>query len=130
MKVFHGRPPGAPSELRTDHFTGTVWADPVMPTMDNVTVNTVFFAAGARTHWHAHQHGQMLQVTSGSGYVCLDGEEPRVIRPGDVVWIAPGERHWHGASASSCMVHVATSIGRTGWQEPVSEEDYGAASAP
>lgn len=97
-----------------------------MPTTDNVTMNTVFFAAGARTHWHAHQLGQILQVTAGSGLVCLEGRAPRVIRAGDVVWIAPNERHWHGAGATSYMVHIATSIGKTDWQDEVTDAHYAA----
>jgi quercetin dioxygenase-like cupin family protein len=56
--------------------------------------------------------------------VCLAGEEPRRIRTGDVVWIAPGERHWHGADARSYMIHMATSIGKTAWAEAVSQQDY------
>lgn len=124
MKVIHARDDASPSEQRSATFSGSVWADPVMPTTDGVTINTVFFAPGARTYWHTHEVGQVLSVTAGSGWVCLEGEEPQVIRTGDVVWIAPGERHWHGASDTSYMVHVAVSIGKTGWQEEVSDKDY------
>jgi quercetin dioxygenase-like cupin family protein len=120
MKVFHGRTEGAVSENRSSTFTGTVWADPVMPTTDGVTINNVFFAPGARTYWHSHAQGQILHVTAGSGWVCLEGEEPRVIRMGDFVWIGPKEKHWHGAGADSFMAHTATSVGTTSWQEEVS----------
>jgi quercetin dioxygenase-like cupin family protein len=126
MKVFHGRQDGVPSEQRGPGptFSGVVWADPVMPTTDGVTINTVFFAPGARTFWHTHEQGQVLHVTAGSGWICVAGGKPEVIRQGDVVWIPADERHWHGASADSYMVHVATSIGKTIWQEEVSSQDY------
>lgn len=123
MKVFHGRA-GLVSERRSATFSGVVWADPVMPTTDKVTVGSVCFTPGARTFWHSHEQGQILQVTSGSGFVCLDGEQPQVIRTGDVVWIGANERHWHGASSDSLMVHTATSLGTTNWAEEVLEEVY------
>lgn len=124
MQVFHGRPQGAASEQRSSTFTGSVWADPVMPATDGVGINNVFFAPGARTYWHSHQQGQVLHVTAGSGWVCTEGSEPQVIRSGDFVWIRPNERHWHGASVDSYMVHTATSLGKANWQEEVSEQDY------
>jgi quercetin dioxygenase-like cupin family protein len=120
MQVFHGRTAGAKSDNRTGTtFTGTVWADPVMPATDGVTINTVFFAPGGRTYWHAHERGQILHVTAGQGWVCLEGKEPQVIRQGDVVFIGPNERHWHGASADSYLVHIAISLGKNTWQEEV-----------
>lgn len=128
MKVFQGRAAGAPSELRGmpgTTFTGNVWADPVMPkTENNVTVNNVVFTPGARTFWHTHEHGQLLQVTGGCGWVCAEGELPQEVRSGDVVWIPGGERHWHGATDSTYMIHLATSIGKSSWQEEVAEKDY------
>jgi quercetin dioxygenase-like cupin family protein len=124
MKVFHGRAQGAVSEQRSATFTGVVWADPIMPTTDKVTVATVFFSPGARTYWHTHEQGQILQVTSGSGWVCVDGGEPEAIRQGDVVWIPANERHWHGADVDSYMVHIATSLGKTMWEEEVAQQDY------
>jgi quercetin dioxygenase-like cupin family protein len=124
MKVFHGRAAGAESERRGDTFTGTVYADPVMPTTNGVTINTVFFAPGGRTYWHAHEQGQVLTVTSGQGWICKDGEAPQPIRQGDIVFIGPNERHWHGASDSSYLVHIATSIGKNTWQEEVADSDY------
>lgn len=130
MKVFPGRMEGRPSEQRSSTFSGVVWADPVMPTTDNVTIASVFFSPGARTYWHTHEVGQVLNVTAGKGWVCVDGEEPQVIRQGDVVWIPAGERHWHGAAADSYMVHIATSIGKTGWQEEVAQAAYPAAANP
>lgn len=124
MKVFHGRTEGAASEARGPTFTGTVWADPVMPSTDGVTINNVFFSPGARTHWHTHEQGQMLHVSAGQGWICKDGEAPQPIRAGDVVWIGPNERHWHGAAQGSYMVHLATSIGRTSWADEVVAADY------
>jgi quercetin dioxygenase-like cupin family protein len=124
MKVFHGRAQGAVSEQRSATFTGVVWADPIMPTADKVTVATVFFSPGARTYWHTHEQGQILQVTAGIGWVCVDGGEPESIRQGDVVWIPANERHWHGASVDSYMVHIATSLGKTMWEEEVAQQDY------
>ncbi len=125
MKVIHARTQGKPSEQRAETFTGTVWADPVMPATDNVMINNVFFAPGGRTHWHSHEHGQVLQVLAGSGWVCKAGEKPQPIRTGDVVWIGPHERHWHGGATDSYMIHMATSIGKTTWAEAVSQQDYG-----
>jgi quercetin dioxygenase-like cupin family protein len=123
MKVFHARTEDKPSELRSETFSGTVWADPIMPATDGVVINNVFFAPGGRTYWHSHESGQVLHVIAGSGWVCLAGEKPRRIRSGDVVWIAPGERHWHGADSGSYMIHMATSIGKTSWAEAVSQQD-------
>jgi quercetin dioxygenase-like cupin family protein len=127
MKIFPGRQPGSASEARTSTFTGHVLVDPVMPMMDGVTINNVFFAPGARTWWHTHETGQILTVLAGQGWICVEGEAAQVIRPGDTVWIPQGEKHWHGASATSYMLHAAVSIGKTGWLEEVSESDYAAA---
>lgn len=124
MKVFHGRLHEAPSEQRTATFTGTVWADPIMPADNGVSVTSVFFSPNGRTHWHTHGQGQVLQVTAGKGWICLEGEAPQMIRQGDVVWIGPNERHWHGAASDTFMIHTATSLGRIDWQEPVADADY------
>ena len=121
MKVFHGRTLGQPSEQRSNTFTGEVWADPIMPMTDHVQINNVFFAPGGRTHWHSHEYGQVLHVMAGQGWVCKEGEAPQVIRQGDVVWIAPHERHWHGADRDSYMLHMATSLGKTSWAEAVND---------
>jgi len=124
MKVFHGRTEGALSEQRGATFTGTVWGDPIMPSTQNVGINNVFFSPGGRTHWHSHELGQVLNVLAGCGWICLDGNAPQQIKAGDVVWIGPGERHWHGAAAGSYMMHMAVSLGKAAWAEPVSEKDY------
>lgn len=127
MKVLHGALTPEQLKPRSGTFSGAVSADVIMSGTDNVTVATVKFEPGGRTYWHAHEHGQLLQVTAGSGLVCLAGEAPQVIQTGDVVWIQPHERHWHGASATTGMTHVATSIGQTGWAEEVSAEHYAVA---
>lgn len=127
MKVFHARTDDKPSELRADTFTGTVWSDPIVPATDGVMIGNVFFTPSARTHWHSHERGQVLTVIGGAGWVCKEGEQPQRIITGDVVWIAPNERHWHGAANSSFMIHTATTLGKTNWQEAVSDKDYSAA---
>ena len=126
MKIIQGRASGAPSEARSDSFTGTVWADPVLAVPGELSINTVFFSPGARTFWHTHERGQILNVIAGSGLIRAEGGTPMPIRAGDTVWIPPGERHWHGAAPDSYMVHNATSLGRTLWQEEVADSDYAA----
>jgi quercetin dioxygenase-like cupin family protein len=88
----------------------------------------VSFEPGARTHWHTHGIGQTLIVTQGIGHVQLWGGRRETIREGDIVWIPPGAKHWHGASSAASMSHVAfveTVDGKTvDWLEPVSEQQY------
>lgn len=124
MIIVPGRSADQPSVQRGPTFTGTVWADPVLPTTDDITINTVFFAPGARTFWHEHERGQILHVLTGRGRICTAGQAPRVLRPGDIVWIPPGERHWHGAEPESFMSHVAISIGKTAWVDEVAQAEY------
>lgn len=123
MQIARGRPPQTSTEQRTETFTGEVWADPVIRN-DRVTVNNIFFPPGCRTFWHHHEHGQLLHVTTGLGLICSEGERPHLLRPGDTVWIPPGERHWHGGTPCSCMAHVAMSFGVTTWHGEVDEADY------
>jgi quercetin dioxygenase-like cupin family protein len=123
MRISHGRS-GAPSIEQGPTFTGQVWADPVLPAQDGVLVNNVFFEPGSRTHWHRHGIGQVLYVTIGGGWVQKRDGEGGPLRPGDVVHVAAGEEHWHGASPESYMSHVAISIGDVDWLDPVSDEDY------
>lgn len=131
MDIARGRPINAVSGLKTDTFTGQVWADPVMsPTGDGVRANHVFFTPGARTHWHYHERGQLLRVTSGSGLVCSAGGPPEVIETGDVVWVPADERHWHGGGPTSCLAHLAVSHGHTTWLEPVTDEEYAESPEP
>lgn len=122
MRIVHGRAERTPSEQRAT-VTGEAWFDPVLPATDGTTVNTVFFAPGARTYWHSHENGQLLQVLAGRGLVCTAGEQPQVISAGDTVWVPPGERHWHGAAPDSFMTHTAISLGITHWAEEVAEDD-------
>jgi quercetin dioxygenase-like cupin family protein len=111
-------------------FTGTVWQDPVTepPAPARVRAARVAFEPGARTNWHTHPLGQSLHVLSGVGRVQLLGGPVQVIRPGDTVWIAPGEKHWHGAAPDCGMVHLAIHEAEGGrhvdWMEPVADADY------
>lgn len=114
-----------PTELRTATFTGVVYGDPLLDGTDGVAVTSVFFAPGARTHWHSHAGGQVLQVVSGSGLIGVDGELPRPLGAGDVVWAPPGELHWHGGGPDTALLHLAVSLGVTSWGQPVSDDDYG-----
>ena len=105
-------------------FTGDAFAYLTMPSTDGVTINTVNFTPGARTHWHSHERGQILQVLAGRGLIQSYGEPAQVLRAGDVVWIPPNETHWHGARVDSFLTHLAISLGTTDWKEPVTDEDY------
>jgi quercetin dioxygenase-like cupin family protein len=129
VQIVRGRAAsGTPTQNRTETFTGTVWGDPVLPTTaEGNTINSVTFTPGARTYWHQHSGGQILIVTAGLGWVCPHGEKPGVIRAGDVIWVPPGERHWHGGTTDTVLTHLAISIGRTQWLDEVSDEDYLAA---
>lgn len=129
MKIVHGRAEGAVTEARSATFTGTVWGDPVLPSTDGTTINSVTFTPGARTFWHHHERGQILVVTAGTGWVCTHGETPQPLTAGDVVWVPPGEQHWHGAGPNSIMTHLATSLGTTTWLHEVSADEYGQAGA-
>ncbi|PJK23834.1 cupin [Mycobacterium goodii] len=95
-----------------------------MPATDGVTINTVNFTPGARTHWHSHEHGQILQVLAGRGLIQADGGPVHVLRAGDTVWSPPGERHWHGAAPDSYLVHTAISLGTTAWETAVTDDEY------
>ena len=92
-----------------DWFTGTVRIDPLFtaPAPARVGVAAVTFEPGARTAWHTHPLGQTLFVTSGVGWVQRQGGPVEKIRPGDVVWFEPGQKHWHGASPTTAMTHIA-----------------------
>jgi quercetin dioxygenase-like cupin family protein len=126
MKVIHGRAPDTGSVRQGETFTGDVWADPVLTDVEGVSVHNVFFLPRARTHWHRHDAGQILCVTSGSGRVCSRDRGAVQIRAGDVVWIEPDEEHWHGADEGTYLSHVAISLGGHEWLEPVTDENYAA----
>ncbi len=114
-----------------EYFTGNVRVDPLNnpPAPARVSMALVTFEPGARTAWHTHPLGQTLIVTTGCGRVQLEGEPIQEIRPGDVVWIAPGERHWHGAGPKTAMSHIAIQERLEGsavtWMEHVTDEQYG-----
>jgi quercetin dioxygenase-like cupin family protein len=122
MEISPGRAGSAGSERRTSTFTGEVWAAPVIPPRDELTINTVNFAPGARTYWHSHQDGQVLQVLAGEGRIATRGSAPQVLRPGDTVWAPPGEEHWHGAADGMFLVHTAISLGPVHWLEEVTDD--------
>lgn len=116
-----------------EYFTGAVRIDPLFHAPDPARAAgvCVTFEPGARTAWHTHPLGQTLIVISGSGWAQREGGPREDIRPGDVVWFEPGEKHWHGATATTAMTHIAVQEqldGRTvDWLEKVSDEDYGGA---
>lgn len=114
----------------TDYFTGTVRLDPLFQreAPARVAGAHVTFEPGARTAWHTHPLGQTLIVTSGAGLVQREGGPIEEIRPGDVVWFPPGEKHWHGASPHVAMTHIAIQESLNGktveWMEKVTDEQY------
>lgn len=113
-----------------DYFTGAVRIDPLFQpsALSRVGGATVTFEPGARTAWHTHPLGQTLVVTAGCGRVQLWGFPVEEIRPGDVVSIPPGEKHWHGAAPSTAMSHIAIQEYLDGnaadWMEKVNDEQY------
>lgn len=118
-----------------DYFTGTVRIDAPFAGAEPARVGgaTVTFEPGARTAWHTHPFGQTLLVTAGSGWVQRDGGAVENIRAGDIVWIAPGEKHWHGATDTTAMTHVAIAEQLNGspvtWMEHVTEAQYHAGAS-
>ncbi|MFL5576350.1 MAG: cupin domain-containing protein [Gemmatimonadaceae bacterium] len=113
-------------------FTGTVRVDPLFqaPTPARAGAGKVTFEPGARTAWHTHPLGQTLIVTDGFGLVQREGGPIEEVRPGDIVWFPPGEKHWHGASPTTAMTHIAIQESLDGkavdWLEKVTDEQYGA----
>ncbi len=116
-------------------FTGTVRIDPLFsaPAPARAGGASVTFEPGARTAWHTHPLGQTLIVTAGFGLVQREGGPIEEIRPGDVVWFAPGEKHWHGASPATGMTHIAIQEALDGkavdWKEHVTDAQYAAGRA-
>jgi quercetin dioxygenase-like cupin family protein len=114
----------------TDYFTGTVRIDAPFAGEDPARVGgaTVTFEPGARTAWHTHPLGQTLIVTSGLGWAQREGGPVEEIRPGDIVWFAPSEKHWHGATSTTAMTHIAIAEKLNGspvdWMEKVTDEQY------
>ena len=113
-----------------DYFSGTVRVDPLFEAPDPARVAGahVTFEPGARTAWHTHPLGQTLIVTSGCGWAQREGGPVEEIRPGDVVWSGPNEKHWHGATATTAMTHIAVQEKLNGkpveWMETVIDEQY------
>ena len=114
----------------SEYFTGNVWQDPIIEADEPARVRAlrVSFEPGARTAWHTHPLGQTLYVISGVGLVGLRNEAPQLIKTGDTVWIPPGEEHWHGASATNSMTHIAIQEALNGnvaeWLDKVSDSEY------
>ena len=112
-------------------FTGSVVVDPLFAANDHRPYSSghVTFEPGARSAWHTHPAGQILIVTAGVGWVQQSGGERREIKPGDVVWIPPGVKHWHGATATTSMSHIALQQAVNGsavdWLEQVGDSQYG-----
>lgn len=116
-----------------DYFTGTVWMDPIVeaPAPARVQAVRVSFEPGARTAWHAHPLGQTLHVTAGAGWIQMRDGPRQEIRPGDTVWIPPAVIHWHGATATTAMTHIAIQEAQDGktsdWMAKVTDAEYGKA---
>jgi quercetin dioxygenase-like cupin family protein len=119
---------------QAEYFAGSVRIDPLhqAPAPARVSVASVTFEPGARTAWHSHPLGQTLIVTAGSGLIQSSGGPVEKIRPGDVIWSSPGEKHWHGATGTTAMTHISIVEQVDGksadWMEPVSDEQYQAGS--
>jgi len=133
IKRCGSQPSGAgPAE----YFTGRVRIDPMTAAPDPAPFScaSVTFEPGARTAWHTHPVGQALIVTAGCGWAQTDGGPVETIRAGDTVWFAPGERHWHGATAQTGMTHIAMAPVLDGravdWLDQVTEAHYLAAAHP
>ena len=114
----------------SDWFTGTTRVDPLFAAKESARAAAalVTFEPGARTAWHTHPLGQTLVVTSGLGWVQREGGPVQEIRPGDVVWFPPGLKHWHGATPTNAMSHIAIQENLNGkvvdWMEKVTDEQY------
>jgi quercetin dioxygenase-like cupin family protein len=115
---------------QSDYFTGNVRIDPLFQANDSARAvgASVTFEPGARTAWHIHPLGQTLIVTFGCGLIQRWDDDIKEIHPGDVIWIPPGEKHWHGATATTAMTHIAIQEqldGKTAdWMEKVDDEQY------
>ena len=129
MNIVHGHQADVTTVPRSDVFTGEVQMNTVLPSTEGVMIGSVLFPPGARTNWHTHERGQILHVLAGRGQVYDREGTGSPIGPGDVVFISPGEEHWHGAQPDSYMVHLAISLGEAVWLDPVADDDYARGSA-
>jgi quercetin dioxygenase-like cupin family protein len=112
---------------RGERFTGTAWVEALFKAQrpGGMRVYRVSFEPGARTHWHAHDGDQTLYIVEGRGRVSTSGGRGREIAPGDIVYIEPGEKHWHGAGPHTAMIHLAVTTGKeTAWMEAVTDDEY------
>ncbi len=127
LKRSGSRPSG---EGPAEYFTGSVRIDPLNnpPDPARISMALVTFEPGARTAWHTHPLGQTLFVTAGCGWVQGDRGPVEEVRPGDVIWVPPGEKHWHGATPSTGMSHIAVQEKLNGspgdWLEHVTDDQY------
>jgi quercetin dioxygenase-like cupin family protein len=121
----------ASSKGPAQYFSGSARVDPLFPAHAPSTTSGAYvsFEPGARSAWHTHPLGQVLVVTAGVGRVQRWGGPVQELRPGDVVWIPPGVKHWHGAAPTTAMTHIAIQEAKDGknveWMEKVSDEEYG-----
>jgi quercetin dioxygenase-like cupin family protein len=130
MKIL--KPEARPSRPgNPDYFTGAVWLDEIIvnPAPSHLKAYRVAFNPGARTAWHTHPFGQTLHVLAGTGLIQVEGQHPQIIRPGDTVSILPNELHWHGATPTHTMSHLALQESdETGndavWLQQVTDEQY------
>jgi quercetin dioxygenase-like cupin family protein len=129
IQVFpSGTAPSANGDPR--NFSGQVLVDPLTPSSVSTPAASglVNFAPGARTAWHTHPAGQMLIITAGKGWVQQQGQSRQEIATGNIVWIPAGVRHWHGATSTNAMSHIAITYIRDGknadWQELVTDQEY------
>lgn len=117
-------------KVTNDNFTGTVWVNYLAQTdtVHNVNIGSVTFEPGARTNWHYHKGGQILLITEGKGLYQEKGKPIEVIETGDVIKCLPNIEHWHGATPTEAMTHIAigtnTDVGGAVWSVPVTEEEY------
>ena len=114
---------GGPAGLSTGPYTGEIWRDMLHTDETGNAIGTVFFTPCARTFWHTHPGGQLLIIVSGEGIVS-DEEETVRVHPGDLVWTPPQARHWHGATATRSMMHIAVTFGGVDWAEEVAQDVY------
>ncbi|WP_323816480.1 cupin domain-containing protein [Cellvibrio sp. NN19] len=130
--ILNKKGSATPFKGPAEWFTGNVMIDPIhlqAQKPSRITSALVSFEPGARTNWHTHPLGQLLIVTSGSGWTQCEGEARVEIKAGDSIWCPPGHKHWHGATSSEGMSHIAVQESLNGenvkWLEPVTDEQYG-----